>query len=105
MTIQQQIATLIILVMFSTPIIITYFFYPRQNIFNTKKIDIETTILFGIATSLVFFSSIMGFMILIKEFPLLGIPLLGFLSYKLYENWEKIYNTAIDNYKYYHMKE
>jgi nucleoside permease NupC len=41
----------------------------------------------------------------IKVFPLLGIPLLGFLLYKLYKNWKRIANTAIDNYKRYHMKE
>jgi len=110
MTIQQQIIFLIYLSIFLIPIILTYFFFPELKGFydeeiDDEEIDIGETVMVGIIMSALFFGFIFLLTTLIKVFPLLGIPLLGFLLYKLYKNWKRIANTAIDNYKRYHMKE
>jgi len=105
MTIQQQIIFLIYLSIFLIPIILTYFFFPELKGFYDEEIDIVETVMVGIIMSTLFFGFIFLLTTFIKVFPLLGIPLLGFLLYKLYKNWKRIANTAIDNYKRYHMKE
>ena len=104
MTIQQQIIFLIYLSIFLIPIILTYFFFPAPKGFY-EEIEIVATVMVGIIISALFFEFIFLLTTFIKVFPLLGIPLLGFLLYKLYKNWKRIANTAIDNYKRYHMKE
>ena len=105
MTIQQQVITLMAMFVLSIPMIIMYLFFPYQHSYYTSEIDIVKTIMFGIVASLAFLFFILNFIILMREFPLLGVPTLGILSYKLYKSWNNIYNTAIDNYKRYHMKE
>lgn len=103
MTIQQQIGFLIYLSIFSIPIMLTYFFFPEPE-GSYDKVEKVTIILVSIIVSSLFFGFIFLLTTFIKVFPLLGIPTLVFMLYKLYKNWKKIASHAMYNYNKYHIE-
>ena len=103
MTIKMQVMILIIMIILITPVGIRYLFFPVEDIFNHKEIDIQTTILTGILISMVLYCLIFLMISLIIVFPLFGIPLFIACVYTLYKNWKIILDKAFSNYNKHHM--